>query len=52
MDEKQIAKNIKRIRQHRKMSLERLAHLSGLTKGYVSKIENNDKSIFLHAILV
>jgi len=44
MDEKQIAKNIKRIRQSKKMSLERLAELSGLTKGYVSKIENSDKA--------
>jgi len=45
MDEKQIAKNIKRIRQSKKMSLERLAELSGLTKGYVSKIENSDKAL-------
>lgn len=44
MDEKQIVKNIKRIRQNKKMSLERLAKLCGLTKGYVSKIENSDKA--------
>ncbi len=44
MDEKQIARNIKKIRQNKKMSLERLAQLSGLTKGYVSKIENSDKA--------
>jgi transcriptional regulator with XRE-family HTH domain len=44
MDERQIAKNIKRIRQNKKMSLIRLAKLSGLTKGYVSKIENSDKA--------
>ena len=44
MDEKQIVRNIKRIRQNKKMSLMRLAKLSGLTKGYVSKIENSDKA--------
>jgi transcriptional regulator with XRE-family HTH domain len=44
MDEKQIVRNIKRIRQNKKMSLLRLAKLCGLTKGYVSKIENSDKA--------
>jgi transcriptional regulator with XRE-family HTH domain len=44
MDEKQIVRNIKKIRQNRKMSLERLAKLSGLTKGYVSKIEHSQKA--------
>jgi transcriptional regulator with XRE-family HTH domain len=44
MDEKQIARNIKRIRQSKKMSLGRLAKLCGLTKGYMSKIENSDKA--------
>ncbi len=43
MDEKQIVKNIKKFRLSRKMSLEKLAQLTGLTKGYVSKIENSDK---------
>lgn len=42
MDEKQIAKNIKKIRLETKMSQERLAELSGLTKGYISKIERSD----------
>ena len=42
MNEKQIAKNIKKIRLDRKMSQERLADLSGLTKGYISKIEKSD----------
>ncbi len=41
MNEKQIAKNIKKIRLDRKMSQERLAELSGLTKGYISKIEKS-----------
>jgi transcriptional regulator with XRE-family HTH domain len=44
MDEKQIVKNIKKFRLSKKMSLERLAQLTGLTKGYVSKIENSDKA--------
>jgi transcriptional regulator with XRE-family HTH domain len=41
MDEKQIAKNIKKIRLESHMSQERLAELSGLTKGYISKIEKS-----------
>ena len=42
MDEKQIAKNIKKIRLENKLSQEKLAELSGLTKGYISKIEKSD----------
>ena len=42
MNEKQIAKNIKKIRLDLKMSQERLAELSGLTKGYISKIEKSE----------
>jgi transcriptional regulator with XRE-family HTH domain len=41
MDEKQIAKNIKKIRLESHMSQERLAELSGITKGYISKIEKS-----------
>jgi transcriptional regulator with XRE-family HTH domain len=44
MDEKQVVRNIRNIRLSRKMSLGRLANLAGLTKGYVSKIENSDKA--------
>ena len=44
MNEKQIAKNIKKIRLDRKMSQETLAELSGLTKGYISKIEKSDSA--------
>ena len=44
MNEKQIAKNIKKIRLDSKLSQERLAELSGLTKGYISKIEKSDKA--------
>jgi len=42
MDEKQIAKNIKKIRLDQNLSQEKLAELSGLTKGYISKIEKSD----------
>ena len=42
MDEKQIAKNIKKIRLSKNLSQEKLAELSGLTKGYISKIEKSD----------
>ena len=44
MDERQIAKNIKKIRLDSHLSQERLAELSGLTKGYISKIEKSDKA--------
>ena len=44
MDEKQIAKNIKKIRLEKNLSQEKLAKLSGLTKGYISKIEKSDKA--------
>ena len=42
MDEKQIARNIKKIRLESHMSQERLAELSGITKGYISKIEKSN----------
>jgi transcriptional regulator with XRE-family HTH domain len=44
IDEKRIAKKIKQFRLNRQMSLEELAKLAGLTKGYVSKIENSGKA--------
>jgi transcriptional regulator with XRE-family HTH domain len=44
MEEKQIVENIKRIRQGKKMSLEKLAKITGLTKGYISKIEHSQKA--------
>ena len=39
-DEKQITRNIKRIRLDKNLSQEKLAKLSGLMKGYISKIES------------
>ena len=44
MDERQITRNIKRIRLDKNLSQEKLAKLSGLTKGYISKIEKSDKA--------
>ena len=44
MDEKQITKNIKKVRLEKNLSQEKLASLSGLTKGYISKIEKSDRS--------
>lgn len=44
MDEKAIVKKIKEIRLSRSMSLEKLADLAGLTKGYLSRIENSTNS--------
>jgi transcriptional regulator with XRE-family HTH domain len=44
IDEKSIAENIKQVRLDNRMSLEQLAKLSGLTKGYLSKIENSEKA--------
>jgi DNA-binding XRE family transcriptional regulator len=40
MDERQITRNIKTIRLDKNLSQEKLAKLSGLTKGYTSKIES------------
>jgi transcriptional regulator with XRE-family HTH domain len=44
MDERSIAKNIKSLRLGKKMSLDELSQLTGLTKGYLSKIERSHKA--------
>ena len=44
MDERIVAENIKRTRLERQLSVEELAKRAGLTKGYLSKIENSDKA--------
>lgn len=44
MDEKIIAENIKKTRIARGLSIEQLADLAGLTKGYISKIEKSPKA--------
>jgi transcriptional regulator with XRE-family HTH domain len=44
MDERSIAKKVKVLRIKNGMSLEELAKLSGLTRGYLSKIERSHKA--------
>jgi transcriptional regulator with XRE-family HTH domain len=44
MDERVIGKNIRRLRQSKNISVEQLAQFSGLTKGYISKIENSHRA--------
>ena len=44
MDEKKVVENIKRMRQNKGLSLEALAKITGLTKGYISKIEHSQKA--------
>jgi transcriptional regulator with XRE-family HTH domain len=39
MDEARMSGNIKTLRKKKKITLERLAELTGLTKGYLSKVE-------------
>ncbi len=44
MNEKVIIDKIKKLRTSRKLSLEKLAQLTGFTKGYHSRIEHSDKA--------
>ena len=44
MDEGSIAKNIKDLRLDKKITLDELAQMAGLTKGYLSKIERSHKA--------
>lgn len=44
MLEELIAKNIKVIRKKKKITLQKLADLTGLTKGYLSRIERSKKA--------
>jgi transcriptional regulator with XRE-family HTH domain len=44
MDEKSISSNIKKIRKQKKMTLQELADRTGLTKGYLSKVERSEKA--------
>jgi len=44
MGEESIAKNIGNLRKKRKITLDKLADLTGLTKGYLSKIERSKKA--------
>ncbi len=44
MDEKTIASNIKKVRMKMNMTLQELADRTGLTKGYLSKVERSEKA--------
>lgn len=44
MDERLIAKNIKDLRLSKKITLDELEKITGLTKGYLSKIERSHKA--------
>jgi transcriptional regulator with XRE-family HTH domain len=44
LDERTIVTNIKELRVSSKTTLERLAKITGLTKGYLSRIENSTKA--------
>jgi transcriptional regulator with XRE-family HTH domain len=50
--ESQIGKNIKALRLSRKLTLEALAGKAGLTKGYLSKVENSKKSPPVSTLIV
>jgi len=44
LPEPEIGKNIRRIRKSKGLTLDELAHRSGISKGYLSKVENSDKA--------
>lgn len=44
MDEKIICRNIKKLRKQNHLTLEKLASMTGLTKGYLSKVERSQKA--------
>ncbi len=44
MDEKIICQNIKKLRKQKHLTLERLANQTGLTRGYLSKVERSEKA--------
>jgi transcriptional regulator with XRE-family HTH domain len=50
--ESQIGKNIKALRLSRKLTLEAVAGKAGLTKGYLSKVENSKKSPPVSTLIV
>jgi transcriptional regulator with XRE-family HTH domain len=44
MDEKLIARTIRTIRRRRKLSLQKLSSISGLSPGYLCKVERSEKA--------
>ncbi len=43
MEEKLLTKRLREIRIGKKLTLEKVAKLTGLSKGYLSQIENSDQ---------
>jgi transcriptional regulator with XRE-family HTH domain len=52
VQESEIGKNIKSLRLARNLTLESLAAKAGLTKGYLSKVENSEKSPPVSTLIV
>jgi transcriptional regulator with XRE-family HTH domain len=43
MEEKLLTKRLKEIRRNKKLTLDKLAQLTGLSKGYLSQVENSEQ---------
>jgi transcriptional regulator with XRE-family HTH domain len=52
LPESQIGKNIRKLRRDQEMTLENMAGRTGLTKGYLSKVENSDKAPPVSTLIV
>ena len=50
--ESQIGKNIKTLRLAQKLTIKALSEKAGITKGYLSKVENSDKAPPVSTLLV
>jgi transcriptional regulator with XRE-family HTH domain len=50
MEEKLLTKRLKDIRTRKKLTLERLARLTGLSKGYLSQVENSEDPPPIHTL--
>ncbi|MFP4348264.1 MAG: helix-turn-helix domain-containing protein [Thermodesulfobacteriota bacterium] len=44
MNEKIISRNIQKLRKRQKLTLQDLADRTGLTKGYLSRVERSEKA--------
>ena len=52
LPENQIGANIRKMRTGQGLSLDALAHKTGLSKGYLSKVENSDKAPPVSTLLI
>lgn len=52
LEEKEIGKNIRKMRKAAGLSLEAFAKQTGISKGYLSKLENSDKSPPVSTLIV